>query len=63
MPDTQNDTSTPDEWDDSWDMCPNCVTPWKCNGPHLMEETEAYRRFGTGKTEAEEMTQNDTSTH
>lgn len=18
-------------------MCPNCVTPWKCNGPHLME--------------------------
>lgn len=20
------------------DMCPNCVTPWKCNGPHLTEE-------------------------
>jgi hypothetical protein len=19
--------------DDEW-MCPNCVTPWKCNGPH-----------------------------
>lgn len=19
------------------DMCPNCVTPWKCNGPHLIE--------------------------
>ena len=18
------------------DMCPNCVTPWKCNGPHLL---------------------------
>lgn len=17
------------------DMCPNCVTPWKCNGPHV----------------------------
>ena len=17
-------------------MCPNCVTPWKCNGPHLL---------------------------
>lgn len=17
------------------DMCPNCITPWKCNGPHL----------------------------
>ena len=20
------------------DMCPNCVTPWKCNGPHLPAE-------------------------
>lgn len=20
-------------------MCPNCVTPWKCNGPHLSEQT------------------------
>lgn len=19
------------------DMCPNCVTPWKCNGPHVPE--------------------------
>lgn len=19
------------------DMCPNCVTPWKCNGPHLLD--------------------------
>jgi len=19
-------------------MCPNCVTPWKCNGPHIPEE-------------------------
>jgi hypothetical protein len=19
---------------DAEDMCPNCVTPWKCNGPH-----------------------------
>lgn len=18
-------------------MCPNCVTPWKCNGPHLQK--------------------------
>lgn len=18
-------------------MCPNCVTPWKCNGPHIPE--------------------------
>jgi hypothetical protein len=21
-------------WNDDGDMCPNCVTPWKCNGPH-----------------------------
>lgn len=20
-------------------MCPNCVTPWKCNGPHIAETT------------------------
>lgn len=20
------------------EMCPNCVTPWKCNGPHTIEE-------------------------
>ena len=19
-------------------MCPNCVTPWKCNGPHSLEQ-------------------------
>jgi len=24
-------------------MCPNCVTPWKCNGPHLMEEAMTKR--------------------
>lgn len=23
---------------DEADMCPNCVTPWKCNGPHLPTE-------------------------
>jgi len=22
------------------DMCPNCVTPWKCNGPHLSPQEE-----------------------
>lgn len=22
------------------DMCPNCVTPWKCNGPHVPSERE-----------------------
>lgn len=25
---------SPDEY-----VCPNCVTPWKCNGPHLAEGT------------------------
>lgn len=25
-------------------MCPNCVTPWKCNGPHLSDETVNVRR-------------------
>ena len=25
-----------DNWDCD-DMCPNCVTPWKCNGPHNVE--------------------------
>jgi hypothetical protein len=20
------------------EMCPNCVTPWKCNGPHWAED-------------------------
>lgn len=20
-------------------MCPNCVTPWKCNGPHCAHST------------------------
>ena len=19
---------------DDWASCPNCLTPWKCNGPH-----------------------------
>lgn len=21
--------------DETEDLCPNCVTPWKCNGPHI----------------------------
>jgi len=25
-------------WEDADWMCPNCVTPWKCNGPHLERE-------------------------
>jgi hypothetical protein len=27
------DPRYPDEY-----MCPNCVTPWKCNGPHLADD-------------------------
>lgn len=30
-PDWADPTEDPDY------MCPNCVTPWKCNGPHLVE--------------------------
>ncbi len=25
--------------DETDDMCPNCQTPWKCNGPHDASET------------------------
>jgi hypothetical protein len=25
-------------------MCPNCVTPWKCNGPHIPED-DLSRQF------------------
>ena len=25
----------PQDPEDDDDMCPNCVTPWKCNGPHV----------------------------
>jgi hypothetical protein len=33
----------PETWDEADNMCPNCVTPWKCNGPHLSEETVAAK--------------------
>lgn len=34
-------------------MCPNCVTPWKCNGPHLMGESvmEIGDDLPSGETE------------
>lgn len=25
------------DFDEADGMCPNCVTPWKCNGPHLAD--------------------------
>lgn len=31
-------------WDEADGMCPRCVTPWRCNGPHEIEETPWYRR-------------------
>lgn len=34
----------PEVFDEADDMCPNCVTPWKCNGPHLSEQTVVARR-------------------
>jgi hypothetical protein len=24
------------------DLCPNCVSPWKCNGPHLAKKDEGW---------------------
>ena len=24
------------DWDEADEMCPNCITPWKCNGPHVL---------------------------
>lgn len=27
------------QFDESDGMCPNCVTPWKCNGPHDYKKT------------------------
>lgn len=27
-------TPSSEDFDPADDMCPNCVTPWKCNGPH-----------------------------
>ncbi len=28
------------------EMCPNCVTPWKCNGPHYTPEQAAIWKAG-----------------
>jgi len=32
------------EFDIADNMCSNCITPWKCNGPHIYEETVAAKR-------------------
>ena len=45
---SSDDTGEPplsaETFDEADDMCPNCNTPWKCNGPHLWKETAAYKR-------------------
>jgi hypothetical protein len=34
-------------FDEADAMCPNCQTPWKCNGPHLSDQTPwALRQTG-----------------
>ena len=33
------------------DMCPNCVTPWKCNGPHI--PLDALRKAGRPSLDAD----------
>lgn len=38
------DAARTDTFDEADNMCPNCVTPWKCNGPHLAEQTVAAKR-------------------
>jgi len=38
------------EWDEADGMCPNCITPWKCNGPHLSEQTVAGRRHAAARS-------------
>lgn len=28
--------------------CPNCLTPWKCNGPHLEQYSEYHYKSSQG---------------
>jgi len=30
------------------DICPNCVTPWKCNGPHIFVLTDNIHKCEYG---------------
>ena len=34
-------------------MCPNCLTPWKCNHPHHPQSCDAWQDEGCGKFEIE----------
>ena len=33
---TQDRQDAERDWDAYEYMCPNCLTPWKCNGPHIV---------------------------
>ena len=46
---------TPEPFDLADLMCPNCVTPWKCNGPHLGDQTRAAMSY-QAPDEAEKVT-------
>jgi hypothetical protein len=41
------------DFDEADDMCPNCLTPWKCNGPHLSDQTP-YALSGQREKDLEE---------
>lgn len=32
------------------DMCPNCLTPWKCNGPHVLTSAYGVDWYALGQT-------------
>ena len=40
-------------FDEADNMCPNCITPWKCNGPHLYKQTRAWRNFQAAQQPAD----------
>jgi hypothetical protein len=40
----KHDPRQAEPFDEADGMCPNCCTPWKCNGPHLSEQTAWARQ-------------------
>ena len=37
---TQDRQDAERDWDAYEYMCPNCLTPWKCNGPHIEQDAQ-----------------------